>query len=130
QTALQRQMLLAPRQFRPPPPASQMARRKPPPSRLPRPSPAPRQPVVRQSLLPDRPLRWLSPSPPPPSLPAPPALPAFLTPRLRGLGPPLHAVAQRAQDRGKILPRSPGQRRHGVDDHEPAAGDRARRLRA
>ena len=48
----------------------------------------------------------------------------------RRLRPLLHAIAERAQDRGEILARAAGQRRHGTGDGEAAAVDRARRLRA
>ena len=50
--------------------------------------------------------------------------------RLGRLRPPLHAIAERPQDRGEILARGAGQRRHGVDHREAAAGDRAGRLHA
>ena len=49
--------------------------------------------------------------------------------RLLRLWPPLHAIAERAQDRGKIFARCAGQRRHAVEHGEAAAGKRARRLR-
>ena len=50
--------------------------------------------------------------------------------RLRGFWPPLHAVAERTQDRRKVFARGAGQRRHAVDDGKAAAGNRARRLRS
>ena len=46
------------------------------------------------------------------------------------LRPPLHAIAERAQDRRKILARRADQRGHAVDDGEAAARKRARRLSA
>ena len=49
--------------------------------------------------------------------------------RLQRLRPPLHAIAERAQDRGEIFARRADQRRHGADHGEAAAVERARRLR-
>ena len=59
----------------------------------------------------------------------PSASPARSPPQsVRRLRPPLHAITERAQDRSEIFAGRAGQRRHGVDDCEAAAGDRARRL--
>ena len=49
--------------------------------------------------------------------------------RLDRLRPPLHAIAERAQDRGEVLAGRAGERGHGVDHGEAAAVERAGRLR-
>ena len=49
--------------------------------------------------------------------------------RRRRLGPLLHAVAERAQDRGEVLADAAGQRGHADGDGEAASVERAGRLR-
>ena len=50
--------------------------------------------------------------------------------RLRRFRPLLHAIAERAQDRGEVLARRAGERRHRAGHGEAAAVERAGRLRA
>ena len=50
--------------------------------------------------------------------------------RLRRFRPLLHAIAERAQDRGEVLARRAGERRHRAGDGEAEAVERAGRLHA
>ena len=59
--------------------------------------------------------------------PAPPASLHFGH-RLRRFGLAVHAIAERAQDRGEVLARRAGERRHGAGDREATAVDGAIRL--